>query len=167
MAKAARASSKESYNQAVKEAKLLDIRLTESSWEFDLSKLREIGQLQKFTNQSILDAPHFSPADGQLLGKVVCNLLIAPNMATDEADEEAQTETRQAAVFCQATYIVAFDVPKTFTSDEATKFFESTAKFAVWPYFRSHAANLAAQSRLELPPLPLTTLLQRIRGDTD
>jgi len=167
MAKAARPSSKESYNQAVKEAKLLDIRLTESNWEFDLSKLREIGQLQKFTNQSILDAPHFSPENGQLLGKVVCNLLITPNTATDEPDVEAQTETSQAAVFCEATYIVAFDVPKTFTSDDAAKFFESTAKFAVWPYFRSHVANLAAQSRLELPPLPLTTLLQRIRGDTD
>jgi len=166
MAKAARASSKESYNEAVKEAKLLDIRLTESNWEFDLSMLKQIDQLQKFTDQSISDTPHFSSEDGRLFGKVLCSLLITPNSETDGSDPDAQTEASQAAVSCEATYVVAFDVPKTFTSDDATKFFESTAKFAVWPYFRSHVANLAAQSRLELPPLPLKTLMQRIKGDT-
>lgn len=167
MAKAVRSSSKESYNQAVKEAKLLDIRLTESNWEFDLSRLQEIDQLQKFTGQSILDEPYFSPEEGRLVGKVVCNLLITLNPMTEGTDVDAQSEESQAVVDCHATYVVAFEVPKTVTPENAVTFFESTAKFAVWPYFRSHVANLAAQSRLELPPLPLKTLLQRIRGDGD
>ncbi len=159
MAKPARAPSKDTYNEAVKEAKLLDIRLTESKWAFDLSMLREMDELQKFTNQSILEAPHFSPETGRLVGKVLCRLLITANLAVDEPDAS------QAALDCESSYVVAFEVPKAFTSHNANQFFESTAKFAVWPYFRSHVANLAAQSRLELPPLPLTTLLQRIRDD--
>lgn len=166
MAKPARAPSKDTYNEAVKEAKLLDIRLTESKWAFDLSMLREMDKLQKFTNQSILEAPHFSPETGRLVGKVLCRLLITANSAVDEPDANTQTDASQAALDCESSYVVAFEVPKAFTSHNANQFFESTAKFAVWPYFRSHVANLAAQSRLELPPLPLTTLLQRIRDDT-
>jgi hypothetical protein len=166
MAKTVRAPSKANYNEAVKEAKLLDIRLTESSWTFDLSMLGDMQQLKKYTDQSIAGEPHYSPDSGRLIGEVLCNLLIKPSEASGDPGADTQSTTGQNAVFCKAAYIVVFDVPKTFTSDDAKKFFESTAKFAVWPYFRSHVANLAAQSRLELPPLPLTTLLQRIKGDT-
>jgi hypothetical protein len=166
MAKLARAPAKDSYNEAVKTAKLLDIRLTESNWAFDLSMLREIDSLEKYTDQSIPDEPHLSPENGRLIGNIVCSLMITPNLASYEAGADTQIDASQAAVFCKAKYLVAFDVPKTFTQGDANKFFESTAKFAVWPYFRSLVANLAAQSRLELPPLPLTTLLQRIKGDT-
>ena len=158
MAKAVRAPSKANYNEAVKEAKLLDIRLTESNWTFDLSMLGDMHQLKKYTDQSIAGEPHFSPDSGRLIGKVLCNLLITPSEASDDPEANTQSATGQNAVFCKAEYIVVFDVPKSFTSDDATKFFESTAKFAVWPYFRSHVASLAAQARLELPPLPLTTV---------
>lgn len=166
MAKLARTPAKDSYNEAVKAAKLLDIRLTDSNWAFDLSMLREIDGLEKYTDQSIPDEPHLSQENGRLIGNVACRLLITPSLASDGAEADIEIEASQAAVLCEARYLVAFDVPKTFTLRDASKFFESTAKFAVWPYFRSLVANLAAQSRLELPPLPLTTLLQRIKGDT-
>lgn len=163
MSKAARASSKENDNDAVSAAKLLDLRLAESNWTFDLSQLQRLDELQKFTHQSIADEPYFSPENGQLIGKVLCFLVIATDSSVLESEGGLEDAASQAAIICQANYIVAFDVPKNFSIGDARAFFESTAKFAVWPYFRSHVATLAAQSRLELPPLPLTTLVQRVK----
>jgi hypothetical protein len=162
MTKKLKAASKNEYNEAVARAELIDLRLIGSSWSIDLSLLDEIEQLEKQIDQAIVGDPHFDKENGMLMGQVMCQLSIPSNGAEKGSENDESEEELDKVVACNATYVVVFRVPQTLSINDATKFFASTSSFAVWPYFRTHVANLAAESRIELPPLPLKTLLQRV-----
>jgi hypothetical protein len=154
--------TKSEYNEAVNQAELVDLRLVKTSWVVDLSLLDDIEELDKRIDQSLSGLPHFDSETGLLMGQVTCQLWMPNKMdAEDSGIQEGEPEMANV-VACEASYVVAFRVPQTLASTDAHRFFASTSGFAVWPYFRSHIANLAAQSRIELPPLPLKTLLQRV-----
>jgi hypothetical protein len=162
MSKKLKPVSKTEYNEAVAQAELIDLRLIASSWSIDLSLLDEIDRLEKRIDQSIVGEPHFDAENGMLMGQVTCKLFIPVHGTPEESDNEGASEESNSVVACNSTYVVVFRVPETLSLGDARRFFASTSSFAVWPYFRTHVANLASQSRVELPPLPLKTLLQRV-----
>ena len=119
----------------------------------------------KMLDQKVTEGPHYDPDDGLMLGKVRCRLWVpvgAQNEGPNSEDQEKDVVEAANILECEANFVVAFKLEHPVSNVDATRFFESTAGFAVWPYFRSHIASMAAQSRVNLAPLPLKTLLQRV-----
>jgi hypothetical protein len=151
-------SKADTYNEAVDRAELLEVLLESSSFKVDHEFRGEEEASDKFINQRIDEKPDYDPESQMLFGTV--RFRVWMNRPEDKAEEaeSADESFGSGRLSIETLYVVVFRVTGSHSSDTLSKFFERTAPFSAWPYFRSLVAQFAAASRLEIPILPIKRL---------
>jgi preprotein translocase subunit SecB len=103
---------------------------------------------------------HYDPAAEMLLGYIQCRIWM--NKASDKTLETKPSldEAFEKSLFSiSAKYFVAFKIEGSHEKGCVDSFYERTAPFTAWPYFRALVAQLAAAANLEIPVLPIKRVL--------
>jgi hypothetical protein len=134
------------YNALVAAAQLQDIRLVKSAFELAPEGI-EVRPEWKFTHACEIDQMHFDAAKSLLIASVSAE-------ANAEIGEQGSVSHHtMLSITCQ--YVVFYSVTGSPSDAAIDSFARRVARFAAYPYFRAHVAELASQAGLQLPPLPV------------
>lgn len=153
------------YNEAVKQATLLGIMLTSSSFDVTNDFRDEHEQSDKYIDQTIVGSPDFDAEEGLLIGMVRCRVWMISAAQREELKDAQPDEVFASSFFAvEAIYDVIFKVSGEHETSTLEAFFEKMAPFAVWPYFRSHLATVSAEAALNVPILPIKKLFHPVKA---
>ena len=149
--------SNKEYVNVVSSASLEDLLLTFSVFKASLAFRASGDDVERSADSEPINC---MMDDGILIGEVQCNVLI------EKAKGEEQPGDREGdrLFSVDARYTVAFKVTGEHSQDAARAFFNKMAPVAVWPYFRSYVAALAASANVDVPILPLKKLVQSLKA---
>jgi len=128
------------YNALVASAQLRDIRLVKSQFYLEPDGLGD-PQNWQHTHSCEIETSHFD-ADKKLIWTWV-------------TAEAACLYEKKRVVSAECRYLIVYKVDGEPEDLEVAAFAKRVARFAAYPYFRAHFAQLASQAGLELPPLPV------------
>jgi len=134
------------YNKLVAAANLRDIRLVESSFAIAPDGLETRPEL-KLVHTCEIENAHADIADGLLVA------IVAAAASAVIAGEDRGSETELVSARCR--YLIVYNIVGNPTEAAVDTFAKRVARFAAYPYFRAHFAELASQAGLMLPPLPV------------
>ena len=145
------------YNDVVRSAELLDVRLTSSKFDVKPEYYGWKDRDKAFREESALDLEgglkwtQYDAEHGLLVGnfdwKAGCK------------------KNRRKLLSITATYLIAYRVLKDSEEKYAHVFLASVGRFAIFPYFRSLVSQYSAASMADLPILPV--LKEKIGGASD
>lgn len=128
------------YSAAVEAAELRDIRLIGCAFNSSPEAFVRIDGC-KYTYGCEVSDSFYDDEAKLLTGWVVC--------------DAAAKVGRKRVMGLKATYLVVYDIDGDPLEEAAKKFVHHVGCFAVYPYFRSHFAEVASQAGLRIPPLPI------------
>lgn len=155
-------SKSDAYNNVVEHASLENILLTSSVFDLRHDFYDEEESIDRFIDQAT-SAPHFDEQSRFLMGSVQCRVWMnkqADNISERRLPEEAFADSILSVT---ATYSLIFAVPGEHDSETLSTFFRRMAPFSVWPYFRVHVAQVAAESGIKIPILPIKKLFHPVK----
>lgn len=91
-------------------------------------------------------------------GEEITSFSVTEDRLTAAAEIEyfAKAKCGEAEAFCAScTYLVAFDFEKETTEETAEKVIQRVGRFAAYPFFRQHVAQLSWESGIDIPILPI------------
>lgn len=141
------------YNSLVAAARLRDIRLLKADFSVDPNSL-EHQDNWKLTQTCEIQLAEFN-AEAELLVTFV-----------DAAATCKFKNKKIVTVRCR--YIVVYDVQGKPEALAVNAFARRVARFAAYPYFRAHVAEISSQAGLRLPPLPIikeVKIIPKIEAD--
>jgi hypothetical protein len=127
------------YNALVAAARLRDIRLIKSDFSLSPDGINRENEW-KLLNTCEIQEVQFDP-DGLLFAWVA-------------AEAICKIKNKRVAAF-RARYLIVYDVHGVPEEPAVEAFARRVARFAAYPYFRAHVAELASQAGVRLPPLPI------------
>ncbi len=128
------------YNQVVAAARLRDIRLIKSEFVIEADGL-QFSSDWKLTHSCEIESVNLDQ-DRELL-------LVSIGAA-------ASCKFRnKKVVSAKCRYLVAYDLNGAPEENVIQTFAKRVARFAAYPYFRSHFAEMSAQAGVHMPPLPV------------
>jgi hypothetical protein len=133
------------YNLLVKAAQLSAIRLVKS--DFFLLPEGFLSKDLTLVHECEIETSHFSSADGALL--------VVVNAEAFGTIGEPGTKRHRKVMSSNCQYLIAYDVIGEPSAAAVQTFARRVARFAAYPYFRAHFAELTSQAGLQLPPLPV------------
>jgi hypothetical protein len=128
------------YNSLVAAARLRDIRLLKSEFVLDPDGI-DAEDSWKLNQSCEIQQAQFSPETEMLLTFV-------------EASAICKIKNKKV-VTVRCRYLVAYEVQGDPEELAINAFAKRVARFAAYPYFRAHVAEIASQAGLRLPPLPI------------
>ena len=134
------APSSAAYNAFVASADVRDIRLIKSEFSVSPEALEERHALRREHACDITQSHYDS--DNKLLYAWV-------------AASAACYWKRKRILSSKCQYLIVYTVNAEPDDAAVPVFIRRVARFAAYPYFRSHFAHLASQAGLEIPPLPV------------
>ncbi len=151
------------FNNAVQQASLLNLVMTQSSFEVTHELHEHKVAAPKFITQTVLGSPVLDD-DAVLMGSVRCRVWM--NKADDVAEPKPEGDDAfDRGIFkIEALYGVLFKLPGEFDEQTLDTFFNRMAPLATWPYFRTHVAHIAAEAGLDIPILPIKKLLYPVKS---
>ncbi|MEQ1707488.1 MAG: hypothetical protein ABL864_04070 [Terricaulis sp.] len=157
-------SASDAYNKVVERASLENIVLTSSSFNVSHEFHAEEENADRFIDQ-MASRPHFDEHSKLLMGEVRCRVWM--NKATDSVRDGEKTPGQvfgDSIFSIEAKYGVVFKMPGEHNRDTLDTFFERMAPFSTWPYFRGHVAQVAAESGIDFPILPIKKLFHPVKS---
>lgn len=141
----------EQYEAVANRARLRRLGLQKQSYKAELSLLWQSGESGNGLKHSFKGMPNghvYDRDDGLIVGNYEWAVQVKHG--------------RRNALKLVAEYVLVFGGLKACTADEdyVALYFDKIARFASYPYFRSHFAMCTASSGITLPPLP--TLTERV-----
>lgn len=140
------------YNALVAAARLRDIRLLKADFLLDPNGI-ENQEHWKLSQACEIQHAEYN-AEAELL------------IAWIEAVATCKLKNKKA-VSIRCRYIVVYDVQGHPESAAVNAFAARVARFAAYPYFRSHVAEVSSQAGLSLPPLPVIKEIKIIPNLTE
>ena len=128
------------YNELVAAARLRDIRLTRSEFGLEAEAVKFQADWKLKHGCDVQDV-HFAADKDLLLIWVL-------------ADAVCKSGNRRI-LWSKCKYLVAYDIHGSPSEEALHIFAKRVARFAAYPYFRAHFAELASQGGLHVPPLPI------------
>jgi hypothetical protein len=150
-------SKAEQYNAVVAKARLLDVMLTSSNFSVAHGFRGNEGDAAKFLDEAC-DAPSYLIEDHMVFGEVRFRVWMAEQGDDLSKHKDGEAFFKASPLQIEANYIVAFDLPGEHDEDNVVSFFQRTAAFTAWPYFRAIIAQFSAASEVEIPILPIKQL---------
>jgi len=129
------------YNKLVATAQLREIRLVKSEFSLDAEALGAEQASWKHVHSCEIQQSHYDSDD---------DLLVAWVNA-----EASCIKKRKKIVSAKCRYLIIYHVDGKPDDAIVNAFAKRVARFAAYPYFRTHFAELASQAGLFLPPLPI------------
>lgn len=122
-------------------AELMEIRLVSSNLKSHAGSSRSPGIDAKLTHSCEISSVQYDPDQHLLIGFV---------------DAAAGCRCgRKTILSLKAEYVVIYSVSGEPSEDVSERFFRVVGQVAVYPYFRTHFAEIAAQAGFRMPPLPI------------
>lgn len=138
---AATARANAAYEDLVEAAELRDIKLVESEFRISPEIMSPDVSTWKFGYNCEVGETTYDPE---------------ANIITAWVHAMAFCRSgRKRILNCKAKYLLAYTVSQTVETAAAERFTHTVGPFSVYPYFRSHFAELTAQGGALVPPLPI------------
>ncbi|HWA91819.1 MAG TPA: hypothetical protein VG889_17405 [Rhizomicrobium sp.] len=134
------------YNALVAAAQLRDIRLVESGFALTPDGLEKRHEF-KLSQTCEIEKAHVDVGRGLLV------VFVAATASAAFANAEMQAAMEVMSAKCR--YLIVYHVSGDPAPEAVDAFARRVARFAAYPYFRAHFAELASQAGLMLPPLPV------------
>lgn len=143
------------HENLVASAELLHVGLVYSHFKRDPASDFDLEDKEKFMGQSMIMKPQFDRENGLLTGMIRSRVWVAPSLSRDDCTADESFESAEVQI--ETHHAVAFEVSHKDEISEAAvdSFVRKIGMMSIWPYFRSHSANLASEALVMLPPLPL------------
>lgn len=137
------------YTKVAQRARLRDIRLMSSTYKVDMQSFFDAASQGKITKQAFGGEPgwHQLSDQGTLAGEYLWQASV-------------RFGGRKNALKIQATYVLIYSGLEGANEEYAHLYFQKLARFASYPYFRTHVALHTSSSGLSLEPLP--SLIDRV-----
>jgi hypothetical protein len=128
------------YNALVNSARLRDLRLVKSEFNLDAEGL-DPEPSWKQVHTCELQQSHYDAENGLLVAWIIA--------------EANCLKKRKKIISVKCRYLVVFEVDGAPDELIIQAFSRRVARFAAYPYFRAHFAELVSQAGVFLPPLPI------------
>ena len=138
------------YNALVAAARLRDIRLLKADFSLDPSGLENESDWKLSQTCEIIGADF--DADAEMMVAWV-------------AAEAVCKRKNKKVVNIRCKYMIVYDVQGQPEALAVSAFAKRVARFAAYPYFRAHVAEVGSQAGLRLPPLPVIKEMRLIPQD--
>lgn len=131
----------QAYDKVVETASLRELKLVSSSFDAKPDAYSEDFQNWRPTYDCVLDSNYFVADLGLIFGAV--------------SAEVRCKRGRSSILTLKSRYVILYKVEGEPEESAALKFVQRVARFAVYPYFRAHFAEICSQAGLNVPPLPI------------
>ncbi|RYZ72542.1 MAG: hypothetical protein EOP09_03055 [Proteobacteria bacterium] len=141
------------YKRVVEQAEIVFIGAVGSRFHVEEDYDEEHQESEKFIDQTLVRDGGYDPETNLLEGFVQCRVWM-----TKAGAKKAKTpdEAFDNALFaCEIVYRAVFQISGEHEEATLGQFFERTAPFATWAYFRSHVAQMASAACIKVPILPI------------
>jgi len=128
------------YNALVSSARLRDLRLVKSEFNLDPEGL-EPDPTWKQVHSCELQQSHYDAENSLLVAWI--------------SAEANCLKKRKKILSVKCRYLVVYEVEGTPDDLIIQAFSKRVARFAAYPYFRAHFAELVSQAGVSIPPLPI------------
>jgi hypothetical protein len=134
------AVSPTAYNTLVAAARLRDIRLLKSEFSLDPEGVDREDEW-KLSQSCEIKGADFIPESNLLMTFI---------------DASASCKIKNKKVIqVRSRYLVVYDLQGSPSEAAVDAFAKRVARFAAYPYFRAHVAEIGSQAGVRLPPLPM------------
>lgn len=133
--------SPEAYGAVVKQADLSNLQLIASSFALNPMYFSTPAEQRELAFDFEIDQDIHSPKDG--VGSAVFRWWVEARVG--------ETVLLRA----EASFLIIYQGLSDVNSHAVKMFIRRVGRFATYPYFRSHVAQLSWESRADLPPMPV------------